>query len=64
MDLFQLFLNLVVPAIGIPTLLFLWPILAIRSLFSRAFRSVFEENVRGKVIVITGASSGISEVSL
>jgi hypothetical protein len=62
MDLFQLFFNLVVPVFGLSTLLFLWPILAIRSLFSRAFRSVFEENVRGKVVLITGASSGIGEV--
>ena len=62
MDLFQAFLNLVVPVVGLSTLLVLWPALTLRSIFLRMFHAVFEENMRGKIILITGASSGIGEV--
>ena len=62
MDLFQAFLNLVVPVVGLCTLLVLWPALTIRSIFLRMFHAVFEENMRGKIVLITGASSGIGEV--
>lgn len=61
MDLFQTFLNLVMPVFGICTLVVLWPLLTIRSMFLRFFRAILEENVRGKVVLITGASSGIGE---
>ncbi|KAI5067943.1 hypothetical protein GOP47_0016288 [Adiantum capillus-veneris] len=61
MDLLQTFLNLVMPVFGVCTLVVLWPILTIRSMFLRFFNAIFEENVRGKVVLITGASSGIGE---
>ena len=65
MDLFQMFLNLVVPFFGLSTLFFvLGPLLTVQRLVSRVFRSVFEENIRGKVVLITGASSGIGEVGI
>ncbi|KAH7432702.1 hypothetical protein KP509_07G035800 [Ceratopteris richardii] len=61
MDFLQSFLNLVVPVFGLTTLLLLWPLLTFRSIALRIFRSIFDENVRGKIILITGASSGIGE---
>lgn len=61
MDLFQVLLDLVVPPIGLCVLLVLWPALTVRSIILRLFRTVFEENLRGKVVVITGASSSLGE---
>ncbi|MCO5572401.1 hypothetical protein L7F22_026155 [Adiantum nelumboides] len=61
MDLLQTFLNLVMPVFGLCTLVVLWPLLTIRSVVLRFFRTLLDENVRGKVVLITGASSGIGE---
>lgn len=61
MDLLQTFLNIVMPVCGLCTLVVLWPLLTMRSLFLRAFHAILDENVRGKVVLITGASSGIGE---
>ncbi|MCO5550472.1 hypothetical protein L7F22_003959 [Adiantum nelumboides] len=61
MDLLQTFLNLVMPVFGLCILVVLWPLLTIRSVVLRFFRTLLDENVRGKVVLITGASSGIGE---
>ncbi|PKI76700.1 hypothetical protein CRG98_003009 [Punica granatum] len=60
-DLIHKVLNLVVPPLSIATLLFLLPpYLFFKSLLS-LINSIFSENVAGKVVLITGASSGIGE---
>ncbi|MCO5550927.1 hypothetical protein L7F22_004421 [Adiantum nelumboides] len=61
MDLLQSFLNIFIPVVGFCTLLILWPALTFRSIVMRMFNTVFEENMRGKIVLITGASSGIGE---
>ncbi|KAI4343588.1 hypothetical protein L6164_010922 [Bauhinia variegata] len=61
MDLIHSFLNLIAPPFTFFSLcLFLPPYWAFKSFFS-ILNSVFSENVAGKVVLITGASSGIGE---
>ena len=61
-DLLQALLGITVPPIAVCVLLLLWPALTLRSLFLRLVRSVFEENLRGKIVLITGASSSLGQV--
>ncbi|KAK4575815.1 hypothetical protein RGQ29_026670 [Quercus rubra] len=61
MDLLHKFLNLVLLPITLTVLLlFMPPFLFLKFLWSLK-RSIYRENVAGKVILITGASSGIGE---
>ncbi|KAH7434921.1 hypothetical protein KP509_06G041200 [Ceratopteris richardii] len=61
MDLLQRFLNLVIPPTALCVLLVLWPALTVRSIGQRLFKVVFKENVRGKIVAITGASSKLGQ---
>lgn len=61
MDLINSFLDLVLPPIGIISLLFILPMYVFFKFASFTLRSMFSENVAGKVVLITGASSGIGE---
>ncbi|EFJ15456.1 hypothetical protein SELMODRAFT_234271 [Selaginella moellendorffii] len=54
-------LNLVVPPLGLVFLLLTWPAVACLSFWRWVFSYALAENVRGKVAVITGPSSGIGE---
>ncbi|KAJ0113509.1 hypothetical protein Patl1_01254 [Pistacia atlantica] len=61
MDLIHTFLNLVAPPFTFFSLcLFLPPYLTYK-FFISLFGSIFSENLEGKVVIITGASSGIGE---
>ncbi|KAF7838791.1 11-beta-hydroxysteroid dehydrogenase 1B-like [Senna tora] len=61
MDLIHTFLNLVAPPFTFFSLcLFLPPYWALKFLLS-TINSIFPENLSGKVVLITGASSGIGE---
>ncbi|KAK9190735.1 hypothetical protein WN943_019345 [Citrus x changshan-huyou] len=61
MDLINKFLNLVAPPFTLFSLcLFLPPFLCYK-FFLSVFNSIFSEDVSGKVVIITGASSGIGE---
>ncbi|KAL6996919.1 Polycomb protein sop-2 [Sarracenia purpurea var. burkii] len=61
MELIHTFLNLVAPPFTFFSLLLFLPPFYFFRLFSSFLRSIFGENVAGKVILITGASSGIGE---
>ncbi|KAF7134241.1 hypothetical protein RHSIM_Rhsim08G0192100 [Rhododendron simsii] len=61
MDLINMFLNLVAPPFTFFTLLFLLPPYQALKCFLSLLTFVFHENVAGKVVLITGASSGIGE---
>ncbi|XP_024356964.1 11-beta-hydroxysteroid dehydrogenase isoform X1 [Physcomitrium patens] len=55
------FLNLVVPPSAAVTLLLVWPVLALYKTMMWWLSWVLYEDMRGKVVLITGASSGIGE---
>lgn len=61
MDLFQTFLDLAIPPTGFFILLLSLPTVYFLRFVRSALTLVFKENARGKVILITGASSGIGE---
>ncbi|CAN0915881.1 11-beta-hydroxysteroid dehydrogenase 1B [Linum grandiflorum] len=61
MDLIHSFLNLVAPPFTFFSLCFILPPYFLLKTFTSAVSYVFSENVSGKVILITGASSGIGE---
>ncbi|KAI5664901.1 hypothetical protein M9H77_24224 [Catharanthus roseus] len=61
MDIIHKFLNLVAPPFTFFTLLFLLPPFQICKFFLSLLSSLFSEDVAGKVVIITGASSGIGE---
>ncbi|XP_076897975.1 11-beta-hydroxysteroid dehydrogenase A-like [Bidens hawaiensis] len=61
MDLLNGFLNLAAPPLTFFTILFLLPPWIFFKFCLRVFRTVFSEVVAGKVVLITGASSGIGE---
>ncbi|OMO93855.1 Short-chain dehydrogenase/reductase SDR [Corchorus olitorius] len=54
-------LNIFIPPLTIILLVFILPPFLIFKLLWSIWRSVFKENVAGKVVLITGASSGIGE---
>ncbi|KAG5537219.1 hypothetical protein RHGRI_024607 [Rhododendron griersonianum] len=61
MDSIHKLLNIVLPLISLFSLFFFLPAILLFKIFSSISRSVFSENVSGKVVLITGASSGIGE---
>ncbi|KAK9167752.1 hypothetical protein Scep_002943 [Stephania cephalantha] len=63
MDFVNSLLNLVVPPASLVMLAFAWPTLCFIRAVEWAFRSFYTENMEDKVVIITGASSGIGEMS-
>ncbi|KAL7099321.1 hypothetical protein ACP275_09G076600 [Erythranthe tilingii] len=61
MDLIHTFLNLAAPPFTFFSLMFLLPPFQIFKFFLSVLGTLFSEDVAGKVVVITGASSGIGE---
>ncbi|XP_043694997.1 11-beta-hydroxysteroid dehydrogenase A-like [Telopea speciosissima] len=61
MELLQNLLNLVIPQITLVFLCLMLPFLFIFKFIHFIFRHLFPEKMRGKVVLITGASSGIGE---
>lgn len=61
MDLINTFLNLFVPPVTFFSLCLFLPPYQFYKFFASLFNSLLPENVEGKVVVITGASSGIGE---
>lgn len=62
MDLVNGFLNIFAPFFSFGALLLFMPGYLCFKSFNYIWRSVFTENVAGKVVVIAGASSGMGEV--
>ncbi|KAE9467567.1 hypothetical protein C3L33_00503, partial [Rhododendron williamsianum] len=62
MDSIHKLLNIVLPLVSLFSLFFFLPPILPFKISSSILRSVFWENVVGKVVLITGASSGIGEV--
>ncbi|XP_062114910.1 11-beta-hydroxysteroid dehydrogenase A-like [Humulus lupulus] len=54
-------LNLTAPTITFFSLLFFYPPFVFFKFFQSIFNTIFSENIAGKVVLITGASSGIGE---
>ncbi|KAJ7957217.1 11-beta-hydroxysteroid dehydrogenase [Quillaja saponaria] len=61
MDFINKIMNIIVPPVGLITLVFLLPPYLFFKFFLFTIRLIFSENVAGKVILITGVSSGIGE---
>ncbi|XP_050220648.1 11-beta-hydroxysteroid dehydrogenase A-like [Mercurialis annua] len=61
MDLINMFMNIVFPPLSIFALLFVLPPYLFFKYLHTAIRTVFSEDVAGKVVLIAGASSGIGE---
>ncbi|XP_039057870.1 11-beta-hydroxysteroid dehydrogenase-like 2 [Hibiscus syriacus] len=61
MDFIHQLLSIILPLLTILFLLFFLPPYLIFKLITYIFRSLCSENVAGKVVLITGASSGIGE---
>ncbi|KAJ4966601.1 hypothetical protein NE237_018450 [Protea cynaroides] len=61
MDLLNSLLNLVVPPASLVMLAFAWPTLYFINACEWLDRTLFSENMEDKVVIITGASSGIGE---
>ncbi|KAJ4974634.1 hypothetical protein NE237_007808 [Protea cynaroides] len=57
----HMLLNLVLPPITVLAICLMLPFLSIFKFTNFILRSLFPENIKGKVVVITGASSGIGE---
>lgn len=62
MDLLNSFMNWVVPPTSLVMLAFAWPALTFINVCERVYNSFYGEDMEDKVVVITGASSGIGEV--
>jgi hypothetical protein len=62
MDLFNSLLNWVVPPASLVMLAFAWPTLCFINACEWLYKSFNSENMEDKVVIITGASSGIGEV--
>ncbi|XP_031247729.1 11-beta-hydroxysteroid dehydrogenase-like 4A [Pistacia vera] len=61
MELFHKLMNILLPPIAFVALLFLLPPYLVFKVLHCIKRHIFSENVAGKVVVITGAASGIGE---
>ncbi|XP_077249714.1 hydroxysteroid dehydrogenase 5 [Tasmannia lanceolata] len=61
MDLFNSLLNLVVPPTSLAMLAFAWPTLSFIHACEWLYYSFYSEDMQDKVVIITGASSGIGE---
>ncbi|KAF7136542.1 hypothetical protein RHSIM_Rhsim08G0192300 [Rhododendron simsii] len=61
MDSIHKLLNIVLPLISLFSLFIFLPAILLFKISSSILRSIFSENVSGKVVLITGASSGIGE---
>ncbi|KAL3513452.1 hypothetical protein ACH5RR_026169 [Cinchona calisaya] len=61
MDLINSFLNLVVPPASLLALAFAWPTLSFINACERLYNTFVSEKMDNKVVIITGASSGIGE---
>ncbi|CAK9327247.1 unnamed protein product [Citrullus colocynthis] len=61
MDFLNSFLNLILPPISLTAFFFFLPIYLFFKSLSFITNSIFSEDVAGKVVLITGASSGIGE---
>ncbi|KAG9457007.1 hypothetical protein H6P81_001515 [Aristolochia fimbriata] len=61
MGLFSSLMNLVVPPASMVMLAFAWPTLTFLHACEWLFHTIYSENMEDKVVVITGASSGIGE---
>ncbi|KAI5655926.1 hypothetical protein M9H77_24719 [Catharanthus roseus] len=61
MDLFNSFLNLVVPPASMLMLAFSWPTLTFIYACEWLYNTFYSEDMDDKVVIITGASSGIGE---
>jgi len=61
MGFLESFLNVVLPPSAAVALLLMWPVLAFFKAVSAVVSWVFYEDMQGRVVLITGASSGIGE---
>ncbi|CAH8267754.1 unnamed protein product [Arabidopsis lyrata] len=61
MDKLHNILNLLLPPLTISFLVFFYPFYLLIKLVSCLYKNIRFENVAGKVVLITGASSGIGE---
>lgn len=65
MDLVTSFLNLVVPPATMMMMAFSWPALCFINACEWVYNTLYTiEDMDGKVVIITGASSGIGEVNI
>jgi hypothetical protein len=62
MDIIHKIMNIIIPPIALTMLVTFLPTYLFFQLLLSIKRSIFKEDVAGKVILITGASSGIGEV--
>lgn len=61
MDFYNFLLNLLVPPGSMLTLAFSWPALCFLNTCEWLYNSIYGEDMDNKVVIITGASSGIGE---
>lgn len=64
MDRIHDIMNLLLPLVSLLLSIFILPPFVLFKLFYSFFKSISKEDVAGKVVLITGASSGIGEVYL
>lgn len=65
MDFFNFLLNLFVPPLSLIALAFSWPALCFLNACEWLYNYIYAEDIMdSKVVIITGASSGIGEASL
>lgn len=62
MAFFDSILNSVVPPASLVVLAFAWPTLCFINACEWVYNSIYSENMEDKVVIITGASSGMGEV--